>query len=146
MTFLGMLCSFEFMKLVFVLGVAVFCYFKYQGKKKRGSSSFFLPFARKKPKRIVKQKNGKHESRCREILENIYGKKFESVRPEFLRNPKTGRRLELDCYNEELKLALEYDGVQHSKYSKFFHKTPEHFVNQARRDLYKDKAVKKNGY
>ncbi|ALH06952.1 hypothetical protein PMV_254 [Port-miou virus] len=147
MGFLGMLCSLEFIKFVVVIGVAVFCYFKYQGKKKNGrKESLGFWFPKKKPKRIVKQKDGKHESRCRQILEDIYGRKFESIRPDFLKNPKTGRNLELDCYNADLRLALEYDGIQHSKYNKFFHrKGPQQFVDQAKRDLFKDKTVKKMG-
>lgn len=146
MGFLGMLCSLEFIKFVVVIGVAVFCYFKYQGKKKGKKENLGFWFPKRKPRRIVKQKDGKHESRCRQILEDIYGRKFESIRPDFLKNPKTGRNLELDCYNADLRLALEYDGIQHSKYNKFFHrKGPQQFVDQAKRDLFKDKTVKKMG-
>ena len=44
---------------------------------------------------------------CREILESIYSVPFKPCRPNFLKNPKTGRNLELDGYNEELKIAFE---------------------------------------
>lgn len=143
----GLLCSFEFLKIAVVVGVAVFCYFKigYKKRPKKKSSFLGMLFPTKK-KRIVKQKDGKHESKCREIMERIYGKKFPSVRPDFLINPKTGRRLELDCYNSELGLALEYDGEQHSKYNKFFHpKGPSQFVDQIKRDSTKDRIVKQRG-
>jgi hypothetical protein len=43
-------------------------------------------------------------------LEILTGYRFKSVRPGWLENPLTGRNLELDCYNEYLKLALEYNG------------------------------------
>jgi hypothetical protein len=51
----------------------------------------------------------KSEDVCRRICEKLTGEKFPRVRPEFLRNPKTGRKLELDCYCEKLKLAVEYN-------------------------------------
>lgn len=145
----SLICSIEFIKFALVIGVAVFCYVKFNGKKKKRNvkkSWFSSLFPAPKKKRIVKQKNGKHESRCREILEQIYGREFPSVRPAFLVNPKTGRRLELDCYNEELKLALEYDGEQHAKYNKFFHPNgPGQFADQVKRDFVKDKIVKQRG-
>ena len=61
------------------------------------------------------RKISKGEQKCKETLEKIYGKEFLCVRPDFLRNPETNRKLELDCYNEELKLAVEYNGIQHYK-------------------------------
>lgn len=50
---------------------------------------------------------------CRQILEEFFGKPFPRVRPNFLKNPKTGFNLELDCYNQELRIALEHNGIQH---------------------------------
>lgn len=48
------------------------------------------------------------------IIERIFlGYKFPNCKPDFLYNPVTNRRLELDCYNKELKLAIETDGKQH---------------------------------
>jgi hypothetical protein len=38
---------------------------------------------------------------------------FPKCRPEWLINPETGYRLELDCYNKELGIAFEYDGHFH---------------------------------
>ena len=55
----------------------------------------------------------KTEQKCREIFENLFNRKFNSIRPSWLINPKTGFRLELDGYCEELRLAFEYDGEQH---------------------------------
>lgn len=53
------------------------------------------------------------EEICRRLLRQITGKNFIKDRPNFLRNPKTGKNLELDCYSHELKLAIEYDGPYH---------------------------------
>lgn len=54
----------------------------------------------------------KGEKLCRETLQKIYSKEFVRIRPDFLKNPKTGRNLELDCYNAELKIAVEYNGAK----------------------------------
>ena len=51
----------------------------------------------------------RREAQVREIVENIFSKPFPSVRPKWLVNPDTGYVMELDCYNDELKLAFEYD-------------------------------------
>lgn len=59
------------------------------------------------------------ESMFREVLEAIFSKfgefKFPNTRPEWLRNPNTNYKLELDCYNKDLKLAFEFHGKQHFK-------------------------------
>ena len=59
------------------------------------------------------------ESMLREVLESMFSKfgafKFPNTRPEWLRNPNTDRKLELDCYNKDLKLAFEFHGQQHYK-------------------------------
>ena len=57
----------------------------------------------------------KSEECCREIVEDIFKKKFISTRPDFLLNKKTKYKLELDMYNEDLKFAIEYQGEQHYK-------------------------------
>lgn len=53
----------------------------------------------------------------REVLEQMMPMigdfKFPNVRPDWLRNPETNCKLELDCYNEELELAFELQGTHH---------------------------------
>ena len=62
------------------------------------------------------------ERACRLFFERFFGKKFPKCRPEWLVN-STGNRMELDGYCQELKLAFEYQGEQHSKNSPaIFHK------------------------
>ena len=95
----------------------------------------------KKRKTIPK----KHETRCRIIMENLFKVPFISVRPDFLKYDKTGKNLELDVYNEDLKLALEYDGVHHRKFTEFFHKTEQDFYDQQDRDKFKEEKCKELG-
>jgi hypothetical protein len=91
-------------------------------------------------------KESKGEIECRRVLEKIFNKPFNKSRPNFLNNPVTGGNfnLELDCYNNELKIAVEYNGIQHYKYNKFFHKNYEHFLNQKYRDDMKKRICKDN--
>ena len=80
-------------------------------------------------------------------MQKLFDKPFYKSRPRFLNNPVTfgTNNLELDCYNEELKLAVEYDGAQHFKFIPHFHKTNEAFMNQRYRDYMKDQMCKENG-
>jgi len=87
----------------------------------------------------------KSENKCRSIIENIYKQPFPSIRPDFLRNPVTGKNLELDMYNENMKLAFEYNGVQHYKYTPFFHRNYNDFLKQKLYDKYKKSVCKRLG-
>lgn len=116
------------------------------GKKGTYSKSYYL-FNEVEPKTPSKKgKDSKGEIMCREILQKILEKPFPKERPDFLRNPVTGGdfNLELDCYNPELKLALEYNGIQHYKYIPYFHKNKESFLNQKYRDEMKRVKCREN--
>ena len=52
------------------------------------------------------------ENVMRAALQVLLGQPFVKVRPPFLLNLATKRRLELDAYNEKLRLAVEFDGEQ----------------------------------
>lgn len=103
------------------------------------------PTSAKKP-----PQESRGEIECRKVLENIFKKPFIKTRPSFLRNSVTSDEdtdinLELDCYNEDLKIACEYNGIQHYKYNPFFHKTKDSFQNQKYRDYMKRDLCVKNG-
>nr|QBK92774.1 MAG: restriction endonuclease [Pithovirus LCPAC401] len=84
-----------------------------------------------------KIKRSKGETECVRVLEKLFDREFKRVRPPFLKSPETGRNLELDCYNEELKLAIEYNGRQHYKYPSFPGFTEDQFKAQLQRDQFK---------
>jgi len=126
-------------------------YRKIRGQKGTWSKSFYFPYYSRddtqlkifKPK---KNTSSKGEEECRRVLEAIFRKPFSKDRPNFLRNPVTGGsfNLELDCYNPELRLAVEYNGVQHYKHVPYFHKNKEAFLNQKYRDFIKRNMCKDN--
>ncbi len=93
-----------------------------------------------------KQSSNIMEEECRAIFEDIFGVEFNTIRPEWLKNPETGRNLELDGYNPNIKtsigqgVAFEYNGSQHSFYNPHFHRSQDAFVKQVRRDQYKRKV------
>lgn len=85
------------------------------------------------------------EEKCRDILESLTGHPFPTDRPWWLTNPKTGRRLELDGYNENLRMAFEYNGKQHYVFPNSYHKTEEEFKRQVERDRFKEEQCRKRG-
>jgi hypothetical protein len=85
------------------------------------------------------------EEKCRDILESLTGLPFPTERPWWLTSPKTGRRLELDGYNEDLHVAFEYNGKQHYHYPNSYHKTREEFDKQIWRDEFKAEECRKRG-
>lgn len=111
-------------------------YFSFLFKKKKlvrnGDEKSFMP----------KMSSG--EWRCKLYMEKMFNKPFTKIRPNFLKNNVTGHNLELDLYNEELNLAVEYNGEQHYKYTKGVHKNYEHFLNQKYRDEIKKMMCYKN--
>jgi flagellar basal body-associated protein FliL len=93
-------------------------------------------------------KSSQGETECRRVLEKLYHRKFPNVRPEWLINPETGRRLEVDCIcldkDFPYKFGVEYDGEGHYKPS--YNQTQEEFEAQVHRDRIKDELLKKLGY
>jgi hypothetical protein len=91
-------------------------------------------------------RESKGEKKCRDFLEFYFKKPFVKTRPEFLVNPITGQPLELDCYNDELKIAVEYNGKQHYEYNKMMHQDSKFaFQNQKYRDHIKKELCNKFG-
>ncbi|AYV81015.1 MAG: hypothetical protein Harvfovirus13_21 [Harvfovirus sp.] len=81
----------------------------------------------------------KSEDESRNILEQILNIEFIKARPSFL------EKLELDGYNDKLKIAFEYQGIQHFKYIQYFHKNGEDdFMKQKQRDETKRSLCIKN--
>lgn len=93
------------------------------------------------------KKDSSGETECRRVLAKIFHKPFLKARPDFLRNPVTGNtfNLELDCYDESLKLAVEYNGRQHYDFIPYFHKNNDRFLNQKYRDDMKRRICKEMG-
>ena len=87
----------------------------------------------------------KGERLCCQTMERIYGVPFKSVWPNWLINPETKRKLELDCYNEELQIAVEYNGEQHYVWPNFTNQSQEEFISQVRRDELKMELCNRNG-
>ena len=85
------------------------------------------------------------EMKCKLYLEKIFNKPFEKIRPDILKNSVTGKNLELDLYNDELKLAIEYNGEQHYKFFPKIHKNYEHFQTQKYRDEMKKMLCQRKG-
>ena len=165
---LRFMISFDF---VFIVVGIVGLWNAYHSRKKKGAyldeSSVdelyggLAPLARGKSLKLRKKTKprtrgglrvNKNEERCREIFEKLYRREFPTIRPDFLKNPATNRNLELDGYCPTIKtpigmgLAFEYDGIQHSQHSPYFHgNNPYKFVYQVEKDKFKDKVCKEKG-
>lgn len=88
--------------------------------------------------RPARPQRSRGEEVCQRVAEAFFGVPFRKCRPDFLRNPVTQERLELDLYNDELRLAIEFHGQQHYFFSKFYHtNSKDKFQNQQYRDFLK---------
>jgi len=105
----------------------------------------FWKYFNKNKKQESHPRINKTENKCRKILERIYGLPFETIRPDWLKSPKTGKNLELDCYNQQLNIALEFNGKQHYSYVPYFHKSKKEFFSQVHRDDWKRKKCIEKG-
>lgn len=90
------------------------------------------------------------EAMTKEIVEKMFNREFFTVRPPFLQVPKeytrTGTRtvcVELDLFNKELMLAIEYNGIQHYIYPNVWDRDYESFESRRAYDLLKTKACRR---
>jgi hypothetical protein len=145
--------GFEFLVCLSIL-IIIINYYSRRGKTGTWNSSYtYNQNLKRRPSNHgspVRSSDSKGEIECRRVLQNIFNVSFNKARPDILRNSVTsdqgsGFNLELDCYNEMLKLACEYNGAQHYKYIPYFHKTKDSFHNQKYRDYMKRDLCNKNG-
>lgn len=143
--------TFEILLIACVVFILLFAlYRKIRGEKGSWSDKYYYDGKLVDIPKGIKRgppKESKGEKECRRVLEKMYNKSFPNIRPDFLRNNVTGgmNNLEIDCYNSELKIAVEYNGIQHYEYKPFFHKNKEAFLNQKYRDDMKRRICKENG-
>ena len=87
------------------------------------------------------------------VLEDLLKDRVQiNIREDFLKNPKTGRNLELDCYYEKkingklIKIGVEYQGGQHYYYVPRFHKNGQNDLEYSKeKDKIKKELCAKNG-
>jgi len=84
--------------------------------------------------------SSRSENLSRNIFENLFRFKFPKCRPEWL------NKLELDGFCEELKIAFEYNGIQHYKViSSFHHDSIEKFQQRQEHDALKKQICRERG-
>ena len=77
---------------------------------------------------------------CKEAIEDIFGVPFYRACPTWLTH-----NLEIEIYNEELKIAVECYGKQHYKYTPLFHRCERNFHEQVRNDKLKADLCDQHG-
>jgi hypothetical protein len=134
--------------ILFILSIVVILLMSLFRLNKKGtwSNSYMYDKGGGQQRRNGPPKESKGEIECRRVLKKLFNRPFNKCRPDFLRNPVTGGNfnLELDCYDDQLHLAVEYNGIQHYKYVPYFHKNKEAFLNQKYRDDMKRRICKDN--
>lgn len=99
----------------------------------------------------AEKRQSKGEAECLRVMQKFFPETEwrVQVRPKALRNPATGRRLELDILGYVPSLgrwiAVEYDGWQHYRFVKKFHRTRKDLVTQIYRDKVKTEWCESQG-
>ena len=93
---------------------------------------------------------GKYEEICRWYFEKIFNQKFNKIKLSKL-IPYYNGQMHLDGFavvriaENQLKLAFEFNGIQHDEFPNFFHKTYQDFLEQQRYDNEKKELCENNG-
>jgi hypothetical protein len=83
-----------------------------------------------------------NEEICRTTFEQIFDSSFPKSTPNWLRT-LNNRQMELDGFNKNLKIAFEYQGIQHTRISKYSEDTQK-LKSQKTRDIRKKLLCKNN--
>jgi hypothetical protein len=87
--------------------------------------------------------SGIGERICKAFFEQLFDYKFQKAHPDWLRN-KEGKKLELDGYNEKIKIAFEHQGIQHFQICHYT-KTKKDLLKTKRDDKIKIDLCKEHG-
>jgi hypothetical protein len=133
-------------KIIVIMSIILILFLYFNNDVKDGGT-WSLEYAyipEKKNVRYVRESKGEKE--CRRVMETLFKRPFPNQRPKFLMNTVTGKPLEIDCCNMDLKLGVEYNGKQHYEYVKGMHKNFESFRIQQYRDEMKKKRCEDKGF
>ena len=83
------------------------------------------------------------ETRLMNLTNRYGGYIFKKAYPSWLKT-NMGYSLELDMYNEDIQLAIEYDSPHHYEFPNSYHKTRAEFDKQQENDELKDKLCAEN--
>lgn len=132
---------------IIVLGSIVCIILLYYMNKDKQEGTWSLEYSyNSKSKNVKFVRESKGEQECRRVMEKMFMRPFPNLRPLFLMNVVTGKPLEIDCCNLELKLGVEYNGKQHYEYVPGMHKNFEAFRIQQYRDEMKKQKCDENGF
>lgn len=135
----------QFKVIVFACLLVIIVLYFLQPKDQKGTwSSEYTYNPVTKEHRFKRESKGEKE--CRRVLEKLFQVPFPCQRPSFLSNPATGRNLEIDCCNLDLKLGVEYNGIQHYQFVSTMHKSHDAFHQQQWRDELKKRMCENVGF
>jgi len=97
--------------------------------------------------RYLQGKYHKSEISLTKNIESFYGKSkiVTSFHPIWALGSK-GVLYEYDIHIKDTKILIEYNGIQHYQFTKFFHKRENKFLKQQFRDKDKELLAKENGF